>query len=91
MQARGELGSSSVTLQRTPTAGRGVRPSVQESLSAVVPAHLQTVVLQRVERCEEEVVLDALPVLLGVPEDGRRGVRYGHGRRSDTSQRCCRT
>lgn len=43
-----------------------------DRLHAALSAYLQTVVLQGVEGGEEEMVLDALPVLPGIPEGEHR-------------------
>jgi len=39
-------------------------------------AHLQTIILHWVKCCKKEMLLDALPILLGVPKDEKHGMRY---------------
>lgn len=51
------------------------RSRTQESPRTPLCAHLQAVVLEWVEYGEEEVVLDAPPVPLGVPGDEGYGTR----------------
>lgn len=61
--------------QERSTAGRRGSSSEPTPLTA----YLQTVVLQGLECREEEMVLDALPVLPGVPE-GKAGSSSGKGK-----------
>lgn len=65
MQARREASLTVTGSDRRKDTGR---LAIGES-TAPLPAHLQAVVLEWVEGCKKEMVLDALPIPLGIPED----------------------